>query len=180
MRSEVDTPIEQRFLMVLGKLSDHMIRQLEQEQMPFWLERARQRGDKGILAQWERFSNRDRTKDHAFYTLYAYADIPLGRRYDCFFPKHSGPPVPTNCTIEHIIFEGWFPIEEIGHGHKHIVFLRFDGVPSESVPVFADWEEVGQADWQFGLCDQATYDARRSSSELPASGYVRPAAEPER
>jgi hypothetical protein len=93
MRSEADTPIEQQFLMILGRLSDGMIRQLEKEQMPFWLERARGRGEDRILAQWERFSKRDRTQDHAFYTLYAYADIPLGRRYDCVFHRDGVPAI---------------------------------------------------------------------------------------
>ena len=165
MLSEADTPIEQQFLMILGRLSDDMIRQWEKERMPFWLVRARGRGEDRILAQWERFSKRDRTQDHAFYTLYAYADIPIGRRYDCVFHRNGGPAIRTNCRIVHAIFEGWYPTEQVEHGHKHIVFLQFHGDPPDCFPAFKRWEDIGQEDWRYGLCDQATYDARRTANE---------------
>ncbi len=101
--------------MILGRLSEAMIRELEDEKMPFWIDRARQRGEEGLLAQWEDFARRDRRRDRAFYTLYAYADIPLGRRYDSVFHRDGGPAFRTGCSIEHALSEGWFPAEEVGH-----------------------------------------------------------------
>ncbi len=165
MRSEADTPVEQRFLMVLGRLSEGMVRQLEEEEMPLWLERARGRGEDSNLAPWERFSKRDRSQDHAFYTLYAYADIPLGRRYDCVFQRDGGPAIRVSCRVDHAVFEGGFPTDQVEHGHKHVVFLSFDGPLPKCIPTFQRWEEVGQDDWQFALCDHTTYDARKTEGE---------------
>lgn len=165
MRSEKEIPIENHCLMILGKLSNALIRQIE-EGIPQWMERMQGKMGPSALAAKDRFNSRDKADDRAFYTLYAYADIPLGRRYDCLFRKDGRPEsVSVDCTIEHIIFESWFPVGKLEKGHKHVVFLSFDSAIPECIPTFECWEDVGQNDWLYGLCDQATYNARQARGE---------------
>jgi len=169
MQAEADTPLADRWLMIVGKLSDAMIREMEQRRMP----RRRKRCDSCALDVREHFRNRDRAKDWALYTLYAYADIPLGRRYNCLF--HVGDrvdrctdPVPIDCSIEHavlVIGGAMIPVPQLEHGHKHILFLSVrDSIPS-CIPEFERWDDMGEADCLFGLGDRTVFKARQAKGE---------------
>jgi len=165
MPSDEKRPIEQHFLMILGRLSDDMIRQLEETQVAGWMMGSRDKMDALTLEEWDRFTHRDRSLDKAFYTLYAYDDIPIGHSYDTLFHKAIGSVIRTRCVIEHVIWEGRIPVLQLAAGHKHIIFLSFDSPPPDCIPAFNRWEDIVRADWQYGLCDWATYESRQSGGE---------------
>lgn len=174
MRIEHDVPIGERFLMILGKLSAEMIRQIEEERMPTCMARMRNQMDAGTVAEWNRFAARDRSLDHAFYTLYAYAEIPLGRCYDGFFHKADHELIPVRSRIEHAIYEGWFPVRELAHGHKHVIFLSTDSPVPVCVPSCQKWEEAGEDGWLYGICDRPTLDARRVELSPSSPSHYQP------
>jgi hypothetical protein len=171
MRSEANTSIDQRFLMILGRVSNDMIRQTEERSIPNWMDRLKKRGDMDtrVLDEYERFSKRNKTLDRAYYTLYAYADIPVGHTYNCLFHKDGGSQIPISGTIAFAIFEGMFPVTELAQGHKHLVFLNFEGNAPGCIPAYDTWEDIGKNEWQYGLCDQASYSAietRRQAKQI--------------
>ena len=180
MRSEADTPSDQRFLMLMGRLSPAMIKELDDRIIPKQIEDLTRRGK--MTAEIEErlrvYNSRDRSHDVAFYTLYSYADIPVGRRYDTIWSRENPEDrANVDCTIDHALFEGWFPTDIVGHGHKHVLFLRFSGETPDLIPTFQTWDEIGVEDWQYGLSDHAVAEERavankqlhhNTDSRLPA------------
>ncbi|MCX6317992.1 MAG: hypothetical protein NTW29_11920 [Bacteroidetes bacterium] len=67
----------------------------------------------------------------AVFTLYAYADFPIPKKMDTIFrlddPSHVA---HTEFELTQSIYEAWYPMEEINHGHKHLCVFSF----SETVP----------------------------------------------
>ena len=158
MRSEDETPIYQRFFMIMGRLAPSLIKELDDHVVPDGIRRLRERGplDPAVEARLHAYVQRDRSRDVAFYTSYAYADIPLGRKYPVIWNKNDPSDcLAVDCELEHALFKGWFPVDAIGHGHPHILFLRFTGDTPNCIPVLSHWAGPGALDWEYGLSDSA-------------------------
>ncbi len=160
MRSETNTLIEQQFLMVFGRLGKELIQDLDDKIIE------RLRGGDRIIPEIrecvERYNDRERSGETAIFTLYAYADISLGRRYETLWLRHNPSELlAADCVIEHILFEGWFPAPMIEHGHKHILFVRMAENVAGRLPVFNKWDQIGNAVWMFGISDRIVAQIRQ-------------------
>ena len=97
--------------------------------------------------------------DIVLVTLYAYADLPIPKNFNCIF-NYNNPEifVRAEFTISHAILfmTGVFaPFETIGNGHKHICVLTFkDHIPDVFQTIgITDSNLRGDFSRQLGLCD---------------------------
>lgn len=66
-------------------------------------------------------------KEIALFTMYAYADFDIPKRFSCIFDfRNPERFVKTNMTLTQSIYEGWLPVTYIDHGHKHLGIFKFD------------------------------------------------------
>ena len=156
MRRESDTPLDQRYLMILGRLSKKMVREIEKKYIPGYYARLKKKGllTPDLEELYQKFNSRDRTLDYAVSSIHAYADIPLNREYGVIRnrdnPENS---IHVRCEVEHILFNAWYPSAEIQHGHKHILFLKIDDAELDCFPLFDTWEDLCSSDWKYALSD---------------------------
>lgn len=72
---------------------------------------------------WKRQDN-----EIAVFTLYAYADFAIPKKFDIIFqtaiPDNY---ITTEYELTQSIHEAWFPLDSVDHGHKHLCIFRFDG-----------------------------------------------------
>ena len=156
MRPESDTPLDERYLMILGRLSRKMVKGIEEQHIREHHTRLKK---KGLLTPhleelFQKFNSRDRSLDCAVFSIHAYANIPLGREYNLIWnrnnPENS---IQLRCRLEHILFNAWYPVAEIQHGHKHVLFLTIDDTEIDCFPIFDTWEELTSSDWNYALSD---------------------------
>lgn len=122
MRSENECEPHQRYLFAGACFSDKAIAAWQAECM----ERCRHRQKGGA---YDRYINWTRKENEiAVFTLYAYADFDIPKKFDLIFhldnPKEF---LKVNYQLTQSIHEAWFPIDEVGHGHKHLCVFSFEG-----------------------------------------------------
>ena len=107
------------------------------------------------FVNWTRKSN-----EAAIFTLYAYADLTLPKQFDCLFDLNDpSDSFLTSFKLTQSIFEGWFPIETIEHGHKHLCIFEFDGsLPELIVRLDSSTQKTSRdamSNLRLGICQQA-------------------------
>jgi hypothetical protein len=115
MRSEKDCKPHERFLMFPATVSREIYLSDLQEHINVEEVRA--------------FSERIETENEiAVYSSYAYADIPIPKKFDIIF-EYENPDnyIETEFEITHVLLSlaGFHFLEGIGHGHRHICILKF-------------------------------------------------------
>jgi hypothetical protein len=131
---EEKVPMDQRFLMVEGHISEKSLDHVRAGLPP----------------------GRPENSAILFFS-FAYADIPIGRRYKILFPKdHPELAVPTDCEILAVTQQFSKPFDCVPHGWKTICLVRFaSGVPEmvRALPTVNDWT------YRDGLClcDEGTW-----------------------
>jgi len=94
------------------------------------------------------------------FATYAYADLPLGKRFDFAFP--SGDPhaaEPTTAIVQAVTQQFGKPFDSIPHGWKTICLIDFgNSLPRaiENLPTLDSW---GQSSQRVALCTRETMDA---------------------
>jgi hypothetical protein len=122
MQPEAQAAPETRYLFADTMYADAAIRVLQSDYRRNCNEK--QKGE-----AYYRFINWVRKPNEVFvYTLYAYADLDLPKKFNCIFycdnPRYY---VLTDYQLTQSVLNGWFPYDGIGHGHKHICVFSFEG-----------------------------------------------------
>jgi hypothetical protein len=80
----------------------------------------------------------------AVYTLYAYGDIPIPKKFEIIF-EYENPDnfIETDFSVTHVLLSigGFHLIEEIGHGHKHVCILKFE---NEIPKIFNEIKDISK------------------------------------
>lgn len=125
-----------------------------------WKEETIQRCmDKGKDIPYEMFVKWIRQENEvAVFTTYAYADFPIPKHFNCIF-NFENPEIylQTNFVLTQSIWEGWYPIDYIDHGHKHLCILKFENkVPDLLKQLHYETEKYSSWTWDakkvLGLC----------------------------
>jgi hypothetical protein len=121
MRPEIDCKSSERYLYADAFFTDKVI-QISQEECR---KRLKDR-EKNIF--YDNYVNWIRQEDEiAVFTLYAYADFDIPKRFDCIFNCDNSKHYEiVNFELTQSIWEAWFPINSIDHGHKHLCIFKFD------------------------------------------------------
>jgi len=158
--SEADIKLDERFLMISDILAEPLIDELDGKLVPESMEALRKRGvrDDSIDLAAKAYLERSRTKNElTCYTLYAYADIPIGKRFDVVFDARATQYSEGRLYLKHVILclGGFLPSTETCRGRKHIcIFEVPDGVPDllQDVAKSTTWKDFHCA-FRFGLAD---------------------------
>ena len=166
MRNEADCKPQERFLFTDELFSD--------ESIAIWkgecISRVQSRNlEKG--AAYERFINWNKSKNEvALFTLYAYADLKIPKQFDCIFDlRNPSNFALTRFTLIQSIYEGWYPIDSIEDGHKHLCVFEFD----EKLPDILDGLHVAKGKFlrvpkgalKLGICQSTDFNEIRSRQE---------------
>lgn len=125
MRTEEQCHPSEKFLYANEYFSDKTI-QIWQEEC---IKRCKDR-EKGVL--YDKYINWVRQENEiAVFTMYAYADFDIPKKFDCIF-RYDSPKefIKIDYTLTQSIWEAWYPFHKIDHGHKHLCVFTFD----EKVP----------------------------------------------
>lgn len=99
----------------------------------------------------------------ALFSLYAYADLNIPKNFSCIF-DYRNPEIyiQTKLTITQSIWEGWFPLNSIDHGHKHLIVGNFENeIPDliyELHEEKAKFSSVPKNSLMLGICQIEDYE----------------------
>jgi hypothetical protein len=100
------------------------------------------------------------------FASYAYADLPLGKRFDAIFPcEHPENAEPTVAMIVGVTQQFGKPFEGVPHGWKTICLLDFpEGEPAvvADLPTVDAW---GESKACVSLCTRETLDSIKRSTD---------------
>jgi hypothetical protein len=138
MQTEANSPPESRYLMGVSVVRDRELSLLQSGVIEFMKKKTKDNAYQRYM-HWEQATN-----EIAVLTAYAYADIPLPKTYDTIFHyRQPANVIHVTYTLTQAVFNGWMAIEELSHGHKHVIIIQFpDGIPPicDKLPAF----RVGQ------------------------------------
>ncbi|MBX2925161.1 MAG: hypothetical protein KF746_23370 [Chitinophagaceae bacterium] len=117
---------------------------------------------KGIA--YEKYINWVRqNKEIAVFTLYAYADFSIPKKFDIIFQTDNPDNfIKTEYKLTQSIHEAWFPLDFVDHGHKHLCVFQFD----EDVPEMLNLLHKDQGQFstspkgqtKLGFCNTSDFD----------------------
>ena len=121
MLAESESKITQRFLQT------NCI--FDEEAIEIWQKECRYRCTKKEKneAYFKYLNWRKDKNEIALFTLYAYADLRIPKKFDCIFDYRNPERFyEAKMEITQSIWEAWFPLNSIDHGHKHLVIFKFE------------------------------------------------------
>ena len=156
MLTESQASPTDRYLLCNYFFPDAMIKKLKADVKSFMADR------KKDDLYYEFIDWKKKTNELMVLTMYAYADISLPKQFDIAFQIDT----PDNFddtifVINKAIINGWTSVNQIDHGHKHILIIEFpDTVPSifKLLPAFSDSATNGNM-IQLGLCSKTDFKA---------------------
>ncbi|MES1181719.1 MAG: hypothetical protein ABUL44_02895 [Flavobacterium sp.] len=164
MLAEINTDSSERYLLCNRFIPDKIIKRIKDDLKSFWADRQKDELYFEFI-NWQKKSN-----EIALLTLYAYADIIFLKKFDTIFQIDN----PNNYTtteflIKHIVMDSRVALNEIAHGHKHILILEFsNAVPS----IFNLLSEFKENEWldnkiELGICSNVDFDAIKINLNRP-------------
>lgn len=121
MLKESDSKITQRFLQTDCRFGT--------EAIDIWKRECRSRcANKEKTKAYDKYLNWSPSElEIALFSLYAYADLEIPKTFSCIF-DYRNPEIneQTQLTITQSIWECWFPLNTIDHGHKHLIVANFE------------------------------------------------------
>lgn len=97
-------------------------------------------------------------------TSYAYADLAVPKQFDIIFEVDNPANfVNTPYTLVYSVLDAWYPVSEVGHGHRHLCVLRFsEELPAILLLLYRRDERllVPPKDQKYlGFCNSKDFDA---------------------
>lgn len=158
MRSEQDCKPQERYLFTEAMFSEAT--------MAIWqgecINRLR---NKDKDAAYYRFTNWVKAENEiALFTMYAYADFAIPKRFDFVFDLDNPSDFTiTPFTLTQSIYEGWYPIEYVEDGHKHLCIFEFEkAIPHLIQRLHVNkgkFYDVPPKSLRIGLCQSADFVA---------------------
>jgi hypothetical protein len=144
MRSETDTPVDQRFLWIEGSVSPKSMALIKAG-----LPEARP-CDTAIV-----------------FVGFAYADLPVPKQFDVIFPRRN-PQDGIHCQSRIIAVTQQFakPFQEIPHGWKTVCMIQFVGGIPETIRKLPEVDSWFQNDEWACVCGNATWELLKSRDSI--------------
>ncbi len=160
MRREEDCEPEGKYLIADRIISNNLLESLKKEASSRF-EPHKLGNDKEyeLYINWNKGDN-----EIVLFTWYAYADFKIPKKFDCIFELDN----PDNFIIADFrltqsIYEFYYPIDSIEHGHKHICVFKF----KNNIPEIIDRLYVANLNsttpqdnsMKLGFCQSADFEA---------------------
>jgi hypothetical protein len=157
MKTESDSKISQRFLQTDCRFGS--------EAIDIWKRECRSRcAKKEKTDAYHKYLGwKPGKREVALFSLYAYADLNIPKTFSCIF-NYRKPEVhlQTQLTITQSIWEGWFPLNTIDHGHKHLIIANFEEeIPNLILELHVEKEKfssVPKGSLMLGICQIEDYE----------------------
>jgi hypothetical protein len=166
MRSEQECKPKERYLFTDELFSDESITIWQGE----CISRVKSRNmDKGEcydkFISWKRKDN-----EVALFTLYAYADFKIPKQFDCIFDLDNPARFElTDMVLTQSIYEGWYPIDSIEDGHKHLCIFEFKNKVSELVRglhvATGKFSKIPKSTLRLGICQSEDFEEIKTRIE---------------
>ena len=121
MLAESESKISQRFLQTDCRFG--------KEAIDIWQRECRSRcGKKEKNEAYFKYLNwKESEKEIALFTMYAYSDFKIPKEFSCIFDfRNPERYCESKMKLTQSIWEGWYPIDHIDHGHKHLTIFSFE------------------------------------------------------
>ena len=162
MRSEEACNANERFLATGVQLSPEATRHLQRSGRAFVKERNLKTD--ALHHQFMDWSSTDH--EIALDTIYAYADFKIPTSFDCVFELDQPENVEfTPIELTQALFNSWFAMDSIAHGHKHTCVFRFkEGIPEvlQQLHLYDGKEAPPLYPKLFGFCTRKDFPAIRN------------------
>lgn len=157
MRTELQCRPDERYLFSDAYLSGKVIAIWQSECIKRWKLPKDQFYNQYI--NWVRQEN-----EIAVFTLYAYADFSIPKTFNIIFelnnPKNF---LQINYELVQSIHEAWAPMNNVGHGHKHLCIFRFDkevpGILNMLHKEESKFSTVPKGQRSLGFCNAVDFEA---------------------
>ncbi|WP_338813548.1 hypothetical protein V9L05_19370 [Bernardetia sp. Wsw4-3y2] len=166
MTTEEECKPQEKYLFTAELFSDESISIWKNE----CVERCENRDDKG--EEYERYINWKRKDNEvALFILYAYADIKIPKQFDCIFElKNPSNFIVTKFTLTQAIWEAWFPLGSLDHGHKHLCVFEFeDEIPQilKKLHIIKNkFSDAPRGSLLLGICQRNNFEEIKTAREL--------------
>lgn len=151
MRSELDTPVSERYLTVQGRAGESL--------------------HAGLPVSFPRTARRA-------FVSYSYADLPIGKQFDCCYPENMPSRViPVPIRLLGVTQQFGKPFDQIPHGWKTICLFDFpEGVPPEvdALPILEGWDFTAR----LIVCDRRNLPEIQASRGSPSGKSPTPRTDP--
>lgn len=162
MLVENKSKIVSRFLTAVSRFS--------QEAIGIWKNesRIRCRGKK-IDESFNEFQNWQETESEiGLFTMYAYADFKIPKSFNCIFDFNNPERcINTKMILKQSIWEGWYPINNVDHGHKHLMIFQFEKEIPEIISELhverKKYLTIPKNSINLGICQLTDYDLIREN-----------------
>ena len=124
MRTEAQCPPVDRYLYADRVFSDNVIKFWQQE----CIRRCAGRDLTAVESAYSQYVNWERSEDEiAVFTGYAYADFAVPKKFNGIF-RFDNPQehLLMDYELTQGIWEAWFPMNGVDHGHKHLCIFKFN------------------------------------------------------
>jgi hypothetical protein len=159
MRSEQECKPQERYLFAEELFSDESVAIWQGECVSRVSTRKMDKGQ-----YFEKFVNWKRKDNEiTLFTLYAYADFSIPKRFNCIFDLDNPARFETtDLILTQSIYEGWFPTDSIEHGHKHTcIFELSDTIPDmikELHIATGKFSSVPKRTFRLGICQENDFE----------------------
>lgn len=121
MLAESESKISQRFLQTDCRFG--------KEAIEIWQRESRSRCAKKEKDEaYFRYLDWNKSENEiALFTYYAYADFEIPKEFSCVFDYRNPERFcESKMKLTQSIWEGWYPVNYIDHGHKHLTIFKFE------------------------------------------------------
>jgi hypothetical protein len=173
MQTEESCKPSEKFLQAAILFSDKLIKLWQDQTVKRCKNREKDNASYYKFINWTRQEN-----EVAVFTLYAYADLSIPKQFDYIF-NYANPEIYIHepFVLTQSILEAWYPINCIGHGHKHLCIFTFDNqIPDIFKQLHYETEKETSWTWNankvLGICNfqdvPAIIDRQQNITKLKA------------
>ena len=164
MRTEEQTKPQERYLFAEEYLSDKLLAIIRADCIRRGTDQTKGPAYEKYIS-WVRQDN-----EIAVYTLHAYADFSIPKKFDIIFNTEN----PDNCIniefeLTQSIFEAGYPFDSVYYMHKHICIFRFDQNIPDIFNLLYKRERVSdiapKGQTMLGFCNSSDFDSIKKRVE---------------
>ena len=157
MLPEKESKISERFLFTNCRFG--------KEAIEIWQKESKLRCAKRekTKAYFEYLNWKESENEVALFTMYSYADFNVPKEFSCIFDyKNPEKYCESKMKLTHSIWEGWYPVNYVEHGYKHLLIFNFEeGIPKIINELYIETEKFSRVtndSFTLGICQIEDYE----------------------
>jgi len=157
MQKEEQTEASERYLLGMEYFTNNAIAIWQTE----CIKRCKNKPKDDVYHKYVNWVKRE--NEIAVFTLYAYADFKIPKKFDIIFqidePENY---VKEEYELTQIVYEAWYPMDGPEHGHKHLCIFKFENRIPAILELLHKQDEkfstITDEQKQLGFCSSADFE----------------------